>query len=55
MHKTYTDCYLAEGFSGGNWAYSMTTNNDDEPLTEEVDEKIIPEEERRLAGSPLGW
>ncbi|KAE9363533.1 hypothetical protein N431DRAFT_431749 [Stipitochalara longipes BDJ] len=53
MHKTYTDCYFAEGFSGGNWAYSMTTNNVDELLSEE--QKVIPKEERRLAVYPLGW
>ena len=55
MHKTYTDCYFAEGFSGGNWAYSMTTNNVDELLNEDAAEKVIPEEQRRLAVYPLGW
>lgn len=55
MHKTYTDCYFAEGFSGGNWAYSMTTNNVIELLDDVVEEKVIPEEQRRLAVYPLGW
>jgi hypothetical protein len=55
MHKTYTDCYFAEGFSGGNWAYAVNTNNIDELLSEDAGEKVIPEEDRRLAAYPLGW
>jgi hypothetical protein len=55
MHKTYTDCYFAEGFTGGNWAYSMTSNGIDELLGEGGDEKVILEEQRRLAVYPLGW
>jgi hypothetical protein len=55
MHKTYTDCYFAGGFSGGNWAYSLNTNDFDELLREDTDEKAIPAEERRLAVYPLGW
>ncbi|PMD50348.1 uncharacterized protein K444DRAFT_648288 [Hyaloscypha bicolor E] len=55
MHKTYTDCYFAGGFSGGNWAYSLNTNDVDELLRENTGEKAIPAEGRRLAVYPLGW
>jgi hypothetical protein len=55
MHKTYTDCYFAEGFSGGNWAYAVNSNDVDELLSEAVDEKVIPEGKGRLAVYPLGW
>ena len=55
MHKTYTDCYSAEGFSGGNWAYAVNSNDVDELLSEAVDERLIPEGEGRLAVYPLGW
>lgn len=55
MHKTYTDCYFAEGFSGGNWAYAVNSNDVDEILSEAVDDKVIPEGEGRLAVYPLGW
>jgi hypothetical protein len=55
MHKTYTDCYSAKGFSGGNWAYAVNSNDVDELLSEAVDERLIQEVERRLAVYPLGW
>jgi len=55
MHKTYTDCYFAEGFTGGNWEYAVNTNNTDELLKDPTEEQVIKEGERRLACYPLGW
>jgi hypothetical protein len=51
MRKTFTDCYLAEGFTGGAWAYASNTND-----AEGVHEKsTLNETERRLANYVLGW
>lgn len=55
MHKTFTDTYHAEGFIGGHWAYALNTNNIDELLIDPVKEKVIKEDERRLACYYLGW
>jgi hypothetical protein len=55
MHKTYTDCYLTEGFNGGSWEYAVNTNNTDEFLKDPAEEQVIKEGERRLACYPLGW
>jgi len=51
MHKTFTDCYLADGFTGGEWAYAINTN-DAEGIDEEF---ILDKKERRLAYYVLGW
>jgi hypothetical protein len=55
MHKTYTDCYLAEGFLGGSWEYAVNTNNTDDLFKDPAEEQVIKEAERRLACYPLGW
>ena len=58
MHKTYTDCYLAEdGFVGGDWAYAVITNNvDGVPWAEmDVSSDLIKVEDRRLGVYALGW
>ena len=55
MHKTYTDCYFAEGFTGGSWEYAVNTNNTDELLQDDVEEQVVEEGQRRLACYPLGW
>ncbi|ERT02410.1 uncharacterized protein SPSK_05526 [Sporothrix schenckii 1099-18] len=60
MHKTYTDCFLADdGFVGGDWAYASNTNRTNgQPLcTESASEpstQILPLD-RRLAVYFLGW
>lgn len=55
MHKTFTDCYYQEGFTGGNWAYSVNTNNTEELLGDGENEQVVPVEQRRLACYYLGW
>jgi hypothetical protein len=55
MHKTYTDCYFAEGFIGGSWEYSVNTNNTDELLKDPAKEQVIKGGQRRLACYYLGW
>jgi len=54
MHKTFTDCFLAEGFTDGGWSYALNSNDSDgvELSAEEV---VLEEKERRLAYYPLGW
>ncbi len=29
MHKTFTDCYFAPGFTGGGWGYALNSNDAD--------------------------
>jgi hypothetical protein len=55
MHKTYTDCYHAEGFLGGSWEYAVNTNTTDDLFKDPTEEQVIQEGERRLACYPLGW
>ncbi|KAJ9603264.1 hypothetical protein H2200_012042 [Cladophialophora chaetospira] len=63
MEKTFTDCYFAEGFKGGAWAYAVNTNDTDgtivtdaEGMEGEVEEvELLKLEERRLACYYLGW
>jgi len=55
MHKTYTDCYRMHGFIGGDWAYSVNTNNTNETLIDSEQHQWLPEKERRLACYYLGW
>ncbi|OAL20717.1 hypothetical protein AYO22_08726 [Fonsecaea multimorphosa] len=54
MHKTYTDCYGAAGFRGGNWSYALNTNETYGTATAALEEMIAPDE-RRLACYYLGW
>lgn len=54
MNKTYTDCYRAEGFVGGEWAYATNTNGTDGVLVD-LESPELPETERRLACYYLGW
>ena len=55
MHKTYTDCYRMHGFIGGDWAYSVNTNDTNETLIDSEQHQWLPEKERRLACYYLGW
>lgn len=57
MHKTFTDCYLAQGFTGGGWSYSMNTNDADglQVDSSEPRQEVLEEENRRLAYYYLGW
>lgn len=54
MHKTYTDAYKLNGFTGGNWAYTSNTNSS-AGASVRMTEINIPSEERRLGVYYLGW
>lgn len=55
MHKTFTDCYFAEGFTGGWWKYALNSINLEEPLAEAGEENEVKVQERRLGMYCLGW
>ena len=56
MHKTDTDCYGMDGFTGGDWTYARNTNDTSGVTIDNI--ALAPsarEEERRLACYYLGW
>jgi hypothetical protein len=55
MHKTFTDCYLADGFTGGGWAYSSNSNDADGHTIDDTPSIEVEEKERRLAYYVIGW
>lgn len=55
MHKTFTDCYLAKGFTGGGWNYATNSNNADGADIKFDSFKTLPEKETRLAYYVIGW
>lgn len=62
MEKTFVDCYFADGFVGGSWAYAVDTNNTEGTIVsgannemEQVEIQQLKDEERRLACYFLGW
>ncbi|KIW70702.1 hypothetical protein PV04_02947 [Phialophora macrospora] len=58
MNKTFTDCYLAEGFRGGGWSYALNTNDTNGTVAAtpaEAEEVLLEAEKRRLACYYLGW
>jgi hypothetical protein len=56
MNKTFTDCYLAEGFRGGGWSYALNTNDTDGTVADTPAEIAeVGAEKRRLACYYLGW
>ncbi|KAH8669457.1 hypothetical protein BGZ60DRAFT_527941 [Tricladium varicosporioides] len=55
MHKTFTDCYFAEGFTRGWWKYALNSNNLEQPLSDVTEEQEVGVEERRLGMYCLGW
>ncbi|KAF2098888.1 hypothetical protein NA57DRAFT_56526 [Rhizodiscina lignyota] len=57
MHKTYVDCYLAEGFVGGGWGYALNSNdsNGEEISDAETEQTALDEDKRMLAYYCLGW
>jgi hypothetical protein len=58
MHKTFTDCYFAPGFTGGSWSYALNSNDAGGVTVNAsaaTDLKTLDEKERRLAIYPLGW
>lgn len=58
MHKTFTDCYFAPGFTGGGWAYALNSNDaSGEVISAAKDDvpTVLGENERRLAYYCIGW
>lgn len=56
MHKTFTDCYQDDGFTGGGWAYSLNSNDaDGRLLMNDTPSPELEDKERRLAYYVLGW
>ncbi|KAH6891477.1 hypothetical protein B0T10DRAFT_560719 [Thelonectria olida] len=55
MHKTYTDTYMIEGFTGGYWGYAANTNESRGASLSAEPQPPIPEGERRLGVYYLGW
>jgi hypothetical protein len=54
MHKTFTDCYQAEGFTGGGWAYSLIGNEANGDVMDDTSTEL-EEKEQRLAYYVIGW
>lgn len=58
MHKTFTDCYFAPGFTGGGWAYALNSNDADGEVISAAKNDVptvLGETERRLAYYCIGW
>ena len=57
MHKTFTDCYMMQGFVGGNWGYASNTNSaegESSVLSVSQGSHFDPRD-RKLAIYLLGW
>jgi hypothetical protein len=57
MHKTFTDCYFAKGFTGGGWGYALNSN---ESEGQEINvggayDSLLEEKERTMAYYIIGW
>jgi hypothetical protein len=56
MHKTFTDCYPQEGFTGGGWNYVLNSNDaEGESNVASFEEKGLKDDEQRLAYYCIGW
>ncbi|KAI5459013.1 hypothetical protein BGZ63DRAFT_415688 [Mariannaea sp. PMI_226] len=55
MHKTYSDTFKIQGFTGGYWAYASNTNNSSGLPLQTASLQRVPETERRLGVYLLGW
>lgn len=57
MHKTFTDCYFAKGFTGGGWAYALNSNDAEghEIDVGGTEEPLLEEKDRKLAYYIIGW
>jgi hypothetical protein len=58
MDKTFTDCYFAQGFTGGGWSYALNSNIADGEILGRGENEVsstLSEPERRLAYYCIGW
>jgi hypothetical protein len=55
MEKTFTDCYFADGFTGGGWGYAMNTTDAEGSDTSKDFKERLPESEQKLAYYCIGW
>ncbi|KAL7803300.1 hypothetical protein V8C44DRAFT_344575 [Trichoderma aethiopicum] len=55
MHKTYSDTYQIQGFTGGYWAYATNTNETAGVPCSAPKQETVPKSQRRLAVYYLGW
>lgn len=55
MHKTYMDTYKIKGFVGGQWAYTINTNETSGVACSAPMEGSVPEGAQRLGIYYLGW
>ncbi len=55
MHKTYADTYKIKGFTGGQWAYAINTNETSGVPCSAATDKILSEGVQRLGIYYLGW
>lgn len=57
MHKTFTDCYFAKGFTGGGWGYGLNSNESEgqEIIVGSAEGSLLQEKERTMAYYIIGW
>ncbi|KAL7947627.1 hypothetical protein V8C42DRAFT_290311 [Trichoderma barbatum] len=55
MHKTFSDTYQIQGFTGGYWAYASNTNETAGAPCSNRAAEAIPKPHRRLGVYYLGW
>ncbi|KAL7918249.1 hypothetical protein ACQKWADRAFT_304713 [Trichoderma austrokoningii] len=55
MHKTYSDTYQIQGFTGGHWAYAINTNETVGASCSALGEETLSKAHRRLGVYYLGW
>lgn len=55
MHKTYTDAFKTQGFTGGQWAYAINTNESSGVPCSVATDELVSEGRKRLGIYYLGW
>ena len=57
VHKAFTDCYFAKGFTGGGWAYAQNSNDTDGQGidTDDFRTKLLEQRDRMAAWYIIGW
>jgi hypothetical protein len=55
MHKTFTDCYFDDDFTGGGWGYALNSNDAEGVDVQTTPTRLDDEKSRKLAYYLLGW